>query len=128
MSTICTLGDKFMATNFLLRNIKWTFNQNSTDELLSLPTTEAQYTAQLDKLARRYFPERLSIDTVTTEFFLNKIALTSGKSAEGLAIKNRFAHYWAKYEKLRKGSRADRQMLAVCGRRQNACKNARKCR
>ena len=91
-----------MATNFLLRNIKWTFNQNSTDELLSLPTTEAQYTAQLDKLARRYFPERLSIDTVTTEFFLNKIALTSGKSAEGLAIKNRFAHYWAKYEKLRK--------------------------
>ncbi len=90
-----------MTTNFLLSNIKWTFNQNAFDELLSLPTTEAQYLKQLEKLACKYFPERLQADTVTTEFYLNKLALKSGNNVEAMLIKDRFNFYWTNYKKLK---------------------------
>lgn len=91
-----------MATNFLLRNIRWNLNQNIYDDLVGLATTEQQFKNQLEKLSRRYFHERKQIETLDTEFCLNSIALKSAKTDEQKTVKNYFAEYWGKYQRLKK--------------------------
>ena len=45
-------------SNFLYKNIMWTFNRKNDENLLTLPTTESQYITQLEKLAEKYYPEK----------------------------------------------------------------------
>ena len=91
-----------MTANFLLKNIKWNLNQNASDSLIGLSTTEQQFYDQLEKLSRRYFPERKKIETLDTEFDLNSIALKTAKTEAQKTAKNYFAEYWSRYSRLKK--------------------------
>lgn len=83
-----------MITEFLYNNFKWNFNQNSMDGLLSLSTTKEQFETQLEKLARRYFPESKQINLFETEFLLNKVALSKAKDDAQKIAKSNFASFW----------------------------------
>ncbi|MCX4287467.1 MAG: hypothetical protein OSJ68_09340, partial [Clostridia bacterium] len=83
-----------MITEFLYNNFKWNFNQNSMDGLFSLSTTKKQFETQLEKLARRYFPESKQINLFETEFLLNKVALSKAKDDAQKIAKSNFASFW----------------------------------
>ena len=90
-----------MITNYLYKNMRWQFNQNSFARLLAAPTTEEQFYEQLEKVANSYFPETKSIDTLELEFCLNKIALYSAKTpAEKIAL-SYFRLFWAQFTRLK---------------------------
>ena len=90
-----------MITNYLYKNIRWQFHQNSFARLLATPTTEEQFYQQLEKVANSYFPEVKSIDTLELEFCLNKIALCSAKTpAEKIAL-SYFRLFWARFTRLK---------------------------
>lgn len=91
-----------MATNFLYRNIRWNLKRDAYDCLLGLPSTKEQFYDQLEKLSRKYFPERKRIETLETEFCLNKIALKSAKTDAQKTAKEYFNEYWSKYTRVKK--------------------------
>ncbi len=88
-------------SNFLYKNIMWTFNRKNDENLLTLPTTESQYITQLEKLAEKYYPEKKQIDFIKTEFYLNQVALLRSKNNAAALAKNRFENQWYIYCKLR---------------------------
>ena len=88
-------------SNFLYKNIMWTFNRKDDENLLTLPTTESQYITQLEKLAEKYYPAKKQIDFVKTEFYLNQVALLRSKNNAAALAKNHFENQWYTYCKLR---------------------------
>lgn len=88
-------------SNFLYKNFLWTFNRNSEENLLALPTTESQYVAQLNKLAEYYYPTRMQVDVVKTEFYLNQVALVRCKNKAVALAKSCFDKQWFTYCKIR---------------------------
>ena len=56
------------STNFLFENIRWNLKKDVYNHLLGLPSTQAQFCDQVEKLSRRYFPERKRVNTLDTEF------------------------------------------------------------
>ncbi|MCM1533903.1 MAG: hypothetical protein NC099_04530, partial [Corallococcus sp.] len=90
-----------MILNFLRQNIRWTFNRNPFDSLLCLPTTERQFTEQLEKLAARRFASENKIDTTETEFCLNSIALRTAKTEAQKTVSEYFRQFWTAYERVK---------------------------
>lgn len=90
-----------MITNYLYKNLRWEFNQNPFANLLGESTTEQQFYDQLEKLANSYFPERKHVDTLNVEFCLNKISLSSAKTAEERLALNYFWQFWSNYVRLK---------------------------
>ena len=66
--------------NYLQNNLRWQFVQNPFGALVCPPTSKATLYGELDKLAEKYFPQNAKIDTLQTEFCLNKIALSAAKN------------------------------------------------
>lgn len=90
------------STNFLFENIRWNLKKDVYNHLLGLPSTQAQFCDQVEKLSRRYFPERKRVNTLETEFCLNEIALKTAKTNAQKKAKEYFAENWAKYVRLKK--------------------------
>ena len=90
------------STNFLFENIRWNLKKDAYSRLLGLPSTQAQFCDQVEKLSRRYFPERKRVNTLETEFCLNEIALKTAKTNAQKTAKEYFAENWAKYVRLKK--------------------------
>ena len=90
-----------MISNYLYQNLRWEFNKNPFANLLAEPTTEQQFYDQLEKLSNSYFPERKHVETLNVEFCLNKIALSSAKTAEERLALNYFSQFWANYVRLK---------------------------
>ena len=88
-------------SNFLYKNFIWTFGKKNEDNLLTLSTTGKQYTQQLYKLSEKYFPEQKQVDTVSTEFYLNEVALLSAKNKTVNIAKNYFDNYWTDYVRIK---------------------------
>lgn len=88
-------------TNFLYRNIRWTLNRKTEDNLLTLATTEKQYVAQLYKLAEKYYPQRRQVNVIDAEFDLNQVALLRSKNDAVRLAKNRFEAFWSSYLQLK---------------------------
>ena len=90
-----------MITNYLYKNLRWEFNQDPFANLLAEPTTERQFYDQLEKLSNSYFPERKHVDTLNAEFCLNKISLSSAKTAEEKLALSYFAQIWSNFVRLK---------------------------
>lgn len=91
-----------MITNYLYKNLRWQFNQNPFVYLLCRATTERQFCRQVDQLANRYFPERRKVETLVTEFCLNKIALTKPKTEEAKVALQYYRNYADSYARLKR--------------------------
>lgn len=90
-----------MITNYLYKNMRWQFNQNVFANLLAQATTEGQLYNQLEKIANSYFPQTRRIDTLETEFCLNKIGLSRAKTPQETVALNCFQTYWAQFTRLK---------------------------
>lgn len=88
-------------SNFLYKNLIWTFGKKNSGGLLSLATTQKQYLQQLYKLSEKYYPERKQIDVISVEFSLNQVALLSSKNDSVKLAKNYFENYWTDYIRLK---------------------------
>lgn len=99
--------------NYLYKNFVWTFKQKNENDLLSFATTESQYIAQVYKLAEKYYPERRQVDVVTTEFYLNQVALLRAKNDVVKLAKSYFESYWTSYLRLKKALSKDYLIFAA---------------
>ena len=90
-----------MITQYLYKNLRWEFNQNSFANLLGQSSTERQFYDQLEKICNSYFPERKYVETLNTEFCLNKISLSNGKTAEEKVALSYYPQFWSNFARLK---------------------------
>lgn len=90
-----------MITNFLYKNMRWQFRQNTFENLVCKTTSEDQFYQQIEKIADKYFNETKHIDTLEVEFCLNKISLSRGRRTEEKVALNYFSQFWAQYVRLK---------------------------
>lgn len=88
--------------NYLQNNLRWQFVQNPFGALVCPPTSKATLYGELDKLAEKYFPQNAKIDTLQTEFCLNKIALSAAKNRAMQLAKSVFVNRWTTFVRLDK--------------------------
>lgn len=88
--------------SYLSTNLRWQFKQNPFDNLVCQPTGQKELVKQLHALSEKYFPDRQHINTYTTEFCLNKIALSAPKTETERMLKEHFARKWAAFARLKK--------------------------
>lgn len=91
-----------MIANYLYKNILWKLRQNPFETLLCPATTTDDYLEQLEKIANGYFPKERRIDTLTTEFCLNKIALLKADTEAEQAALEHFGAIWQQFVRLKK--------------------------
>lgn len=89
-----------MITDYLYTNIKWQFNQNPFADLQATATTQQQLYEQLERLANKYFPLTRRVNTLQTEFCLNKVALSSGNKKLSAAMRY-FGENWADFVRIK---------------------------
>lgn len=90
------------ALSFLRKNLKWQFNQTVFDELVCQPSDKRQLNETLQRLADKYYPQNSPVDTLDTEFSLNKVALSRADSLSKKLAKERFLRYWQSFLRLKK--------------------------
>ena len=88
--------------NYLQSNIKWQFCQNPFGKLICPHTDKEALLHQLRRLGDMYYPDKGKIDTLTTEFCLNKIALREADNAGQKLLRQRFTEQWTKFCLLKK--------------------------
>lgn len=83
--------------NYLHSNIKWQFRQNSFDKLNCHRTGKEALLHQLHNLGDKYYPDKRKVDVLTTEFCLNKIALSHAETVGQKLLQQRFTEQWTKF-------------------------------
>ncbi len=86
---------------YLKANAIWITHKNHFDNLLIMPTTEAQLFEQMEKLRYHPYTQRKGIFLLDVEFCLNEIALRSATTVEQKMVLQLFDKYWQKFVRLK---------------------------
>ena len=88
-------------TTFIAQNALWHTNKNPFGNLWAKTTTYDALITQLRVIGERYFPERKSIKTATTEFCLNYLALKRPTTASQREVLRHFDNNWQRFVRLK---------------------------
>ncbi len=106
-------GKTVNAVKYLKTNLQWTFTKKICADLRCQPTTKKQLWQQMERLSANYFPLRKAVDVLTTEFCLNKIALSRSRSPLVKAALGQFDAFWQEFVRI-KHALSKKYMLFPC--------------